>query len=50
MQLTQAETQARIAVLADLEPEVNELMAEHEAKRTLWFPSEVLSAPLDTQG
>lgn len=48
MQLTQAETQARIAVLADLEPEVDELMAEHEAKRTLWFPSDLLSAPPDT--
>ncbi len=48
MQIPNAETLARIEVLADLEPEVDELMAEHEAKRTLWFPSEVLSAPPGT--
>jgi acyl-[acyl-carrier-protein] desaturase len=48
MQLTLAQTQSRIDVLADLEPEVDGLMAEHEAKRTLWFPSEVMAAPPDT--
>ena len=42
------ETRAKIEVLADLEPNVVELMATHEAKRILWFPSELLAAPPDT--
>lgn len=35
-------------VLADLEPHVHDLMVEHESKRILWFPSEILAAPPDT--
>jgi acyl-[acyl-carrier-protein] desaturase len=42
------ETRAKIEVLADLEPDVIELMATHEAKRVLWFPSELLAPPPDT--
>ncbi|MCC6319043.1 MAG: acyl-ACP desaturase [Gemmatimonadaceae bacterium] len=42
------ETRAKIEVLADLEPDVVELMATHEAKRILWFPSELLSPLPDT--
>jgi len=33
---------AKFEVLQDLETKVRELMAEHEAKRQLWFPSELL--------
>ena len=43
-----AETLSRIEVLADLEGVVAELMAAHEAKRVLWFPSEILDAAPDT--
>ena len=43
-----AETIAKMEVLADLEPDVDELMISHEAKRILWFPSELLSAPPET--
>jgi acyl-[acyl-carrier-protein] desaturase len=43
-----SETLARVEVLADLEPIVHELMQAHEAKRILWFPSELLSPPPDT--
>lgn len=43
-----AETLARVEVLADLEEIVHELMEQHEAKRILWFPSELLAAPPDT--
>src|SRR5215217_4793973 len=43
-----AETLARVEVLADLEPVVHQLMDVHEAKRILWFPSELLAAPPDT--
>jgi acyl-[acyl-carrier-protein] desaturase len=35
-------------VLADLEPLVHTLMQAHEAKRILWFPSELLGPPPDT--
>lgn len=43
-----ADTLAKVEVLADLESTVHELMEVHEAKRVLWFPSELLSAPPDT--
>lgn len=33
----------KVEVLRDLEPLVHELMVEHEAKRELWFPSELLA-------
>ena len=39
---------AKVEVLADLEPVVHSLMETHEAKRILWFPSELLAAPPDT--
>lgn len=39
---------ARVEVLADLEPVVNALMENHEAKRVLWFPSELLAPAPDT--
>ena len=44
MALTELEKalQTKIEVLRDLEATVMELMATHEAKRELWFPSEVL--------
>jgi acyl-[acyl-carrier-protein] desaturase len=48
MTLPQAETLAKVEVLADLEPVVHELMDAHEAKRILWFPSELLEPPPDT--
>jgi acyl-[acyl-carrier-protein] desaturase len=35
-------------VLADLEEVVHTLMEAHEAKRVLWFPSELLAPPPDT--
>jgi len=38
----------RIEVLRDLEPAVHALMEEHEKKRELWFPSELLAAPEGT--
>lgn len=38
----------KVEVLKDLEPLVHELMAEHQAKRELWFPSELLAAPEGT--
>jgi len=34
---------SKVEVLADLEPIVDGLMATHEAKRPLWFPSELLA-------
>jgi acyl-[acyl-carrier-protein] desaturase len=40
-----ADTVAKVEVLADLEPVVHKLMDVHEAKRVLWFPSELLAAP-----
>jgi acyl-[acyl-carrier-protein] desaturase len=39
---------SKIEVLSDLEDVVAELMAQHEAKRVLWFPSEILDPPADT--
>ncbi len=39
------ETLSKIEVLAGLESLVVELMASHEAKRVLWFPTELLQAP-----
>jgi acyl-[acyl-carrier-protein] desaturase len=42
------ETLARVEVLADLEEVVHELMDVHESKRVLWFPSELLAPPPDT--
>src|SRR5688572_16072591 len=42
------ETLAKVEVLADLEPLVKELMVAHEAKRILWFPSELLAPAPDT--
>jgi acyl-[acyl-carrier-protein] desaturase len=44
----EAETLAKVEVLADLEPAVHELMEKHEAKRVLWFPSELLAPPPDS--
>lgn len=38
----------KVEVLDDLEGKVQQLMAAHEAKRPLWFPSELLGAPPDT--
>jgi len=35
----------KIEVLKDLEPVVHDLMEEHQVKRELWFPSELLAAP-----
>ena len=48
MPIPEAELLAKVEVLADLEPEVNVLMEQHEAKRILWFPSELLAPPPDT--
>jgi acyl-[acyl-carrier-protein] desaturase len=42
------ETIAKVEVLADLEALVGALMEAHEAKRVLWFPSELLAAAPDT--
>ena len=42
------ETLAKVEVLADLEPAVHDLMVAHEAKRILWFPSELLAPAPDT--
>jgi acyl-[acyl-carrier-protein] desaturase len=39
---------AKVEVLSDLEPLVDELMVSHESKRVLWFPSELLAAAPDT--
>ncbi len=39
---------SKIEVLADLENVVADLMKAHEAKRVLWFPSEILDPPRDT--
>ena len=43
-----AETIAKMEVLADLESDVDELMVSHESKRILWFPSELLAPAPDT--
>jgi len=42
------ETLAKVEVLDDLEPVVEKLMQAHESKRVLWFPSELLAPPPDT--
>src|SRR5688500_7403448 len=44
----EAETLAKVEVLADLETVVHDLMEVHEAKRVLWMPSELLAPPPDT--
>ena len=43
----EADTLAKVEVLGDLEEVVRELMVTHEAKRVLWFPSELLAPPPD---
>ena len=48
MTTMEPETLAKVEVLADLEPVVHDLMVAHEAKRVLWFPSELLSPPPDS--
>ncbi len=48
MQIPDADLLAKVEVLADLEPDVNELMIAHESKRILWFPSELLAPAPDT--
>jgi acyl-[acyl-carrier-protein] desaturase len=47
MSLTQDERDAlaKVDVLRDLEPIVREMRIDHEAKRELWFPSDLLGAP-----
>ena len=45
---SQAEILAKVEVLADLEHVVHKLMEAHEAKRILWFPSELLAPAPDT--
>ncbi len=44
----ETDTLAKVEVLADLEPVVHDLMDAHEAKRILWFPSQLLAPPADT--
>lgn len=48
MDIPSNETLAKVEVLADLEPVLDQLMEQHEAKRVLWFPSELLAPPPDT--
>lgn len=48
MHTQETETLAKVEVLSDLEPLVGELMIAHEAKRVLWFPSELLAPAPDT--
>ncbi|MDQ3242115.1 MAG: acyl-ACP desaturase [Gemmatimonadota bacterium] len=43
-----AEMLSKVEVLQDLEDVVAELMVSHEAKRVLWFPSEILDPAPDT--
>ncbi len=47
MNPSKLETASTAEVLAALEPVVETLLAEHEARRPLWFPSELLAAPPD---
>ena len=49
MRLPEAETLSKIEVLSDLEPIVRDLTAVHESKRVLWFPSELLAPPPETE-
>ena len=44
----EADTLAKVEVLADLEETVHSLMEVHEAKRILWFPSELLAPAPDS--
>ena len=46
--MPETETLAKVEVLADLEGVVHTLMEAHEAKRPLWFPSELLAPAPDT--
>ncbi|HUF64644.1 MAG TPA: acyl-ACP desaturase [Gemmatimonadaceae bacterium] len=48
MTTVEPETLAKVEVLADLELVVHDLMVAHEAKRVLWFPSELLAPPPDS--
>jgi len=48
MTVPEMEMLAKVEVLADLEEEVHDLMVVHESKRVLWFPSELLAPPPDT--
>jgi acyl-[acyl-carrier-protein] desaturase len=48
MHTQDTEMLAKVEVLADLEPVVHKLMEAHEAKRILWFPSELLAPPPET--
>ena len=48
MERLETTTLAKLEVLADLEPVVDQLMQVHESKRVLWFPSELLAATPDT--
>lgn len=48
MTANESDTLAKVEVLADLEEVVHQLMVRHEAKRVLWFPSELLAAAPDT--
>jgi acyl-[acyl-carrier-protein] desaturase len=48
MLLAEPELLSKIEVIADLEPAVQALMVVHEEKRVLWFPSELLAPPADT--
>lgn len=48
MSMPETETLAKVEVLADLEEVVHALMDAHEAKRPLWFPSELLAPAPDT--
>jgi acyl-[acyl-carrier-protein] desaturase len=48
MQTADFETLAKVEVLADLDEVVHDLMVAHEAKRILWFPSELLAPAPDT--
>ncbi len=44
---TARDTQTKAEVLADLERDVEQLMAAHESKRTLWAPAELLDPAPD---
>jgi acyl-[acyl-carrier-protein] desaturase len=48
MTVPETEMLAKVEVLADLESEVHDLMEVHEAKRVLWFPTELLAPPPGT--
>ncbi|MGQ0764948.1 MAG: acyl-ACP desaturase [Gemmatimonadota bacterium] len=48
MQMPDAQLIAKVEVLSDLEPLVHALTESHEAKRILWFPSELLAPAPDT--